>query len=126
MRGAPIAALAALASAACQGLGCPPAWIDDPPRADDALYAAGSAGPVFVDARAEDVALTRAVRVLADARGLDVERHLSARLGDERERVVVEALGPEGLLDDFAQLELVEQRACDDHVHVLVRLPHAP
>jgi len=121
-------ALAGLLLGACLGgcRACPPDWLEAPPEGTGALHAAATSGPVFVDARAEDVALTRAVRVLADARGLDVERHLTARLGDEGERVVVEALGPDGLHDDFEDLELVELRECDGRVHVLVRLPVAP
>lgn len=113
---------AALLAAACTL--CPPSWLERPPSSDDWIYAAGSSGEVFVEAEAREVALTRAARRLADALGVNVEERLSVV---ERDDVLfVEAVGPDGPLDVFDGLELVDEAECGGVKHVLVRLPRRP
>lgn len=112
------AAFVALLAAACAG--CPPSWLEQPPDAPDWIYATGSSGEVFVEAEARDVALTRAARRIADELGLDVEERLSVISRDGR--LFAEAVGPQGPLEVFDGLELVEQAECDGVMHVLVRL----
>ncbi len=100
---------------------CPPAWVDSPPESDDALYASGSCGEVFVDADARQIALTRAARRLADRLGLDVEPRMAVVYADGR--LFVEAVTPGGPTDALDGLQLVEQVVCDHVTFVLVRLP---
>ena len=113
------ALVAALLTAACTL--CPPGWLEHSPTSPDWLYASGSSGKVFVEAKARDVALTRAARRIADALGLDVEERLSVVERDGR--LFTEALGPDGPLDALDGLELVDEVECDGVTHVLVRLP---
>jgi len=123
MRRARSAALCtALLAAACTL--CPPSWLERPPVSDEWIYAAGSSGEVFVEAEARELALTRAARRLADALGLDVEERLSVVERDGQ--LFTEAVGPDGLLDVFDGLELVDEAECGGVRHVLVRLPRRP
>lgn len=103
---------------------CPPDWLEHPPVSSEWLYASGSSGEVYVEAKARDVALTRAARRLADALGLDVETRLSVVELDDR--LFTEAVGPSGPLRDFDELELVSRVECDGVTHVLVRLRRPP
>ena len=111
-------AAAALLAAACTA--CPPGWLEHPPGSEEWIYASGSSGEVYVEARARDVALTRAARRIADALGLDVEARLSVVERDGR--LFAEAVGPDGRIDVFEGLELVDEIECDGITHVLVRL----
>lgn len=100
---------------------CPPIWASTLSDDETGWLAAGVAGTTFVDVDAERLALTRAVRLLADRLGVDVEVRLSVMHvnGD----LFVEARGEGGEVTDLLSLELVDLRECNDHVHVLVRLP---
>ena len=109
---------AALLVAACTA--CPPGWLEHPPASDEWIYASGSSGEVYVEARARDVALTRAARRIADALGLDVEERLSVVERDGK--LFSEAVGPDGPIDTLQGLELVDEVECDGVTHVLVRL----
>ena len=100
---------------------CPPVWASTLSDDETGWLAAGVAGTTFVDADAERLALTRAVRLLADRLGIDVETRLSVM--HVNGELFVEARGEGGEIIDFSSLELVDLRECDDHVHVLVRLP---
>ena len=100
---------------------CPPVWASTLSDDETGWLAAGVAGTTFIDANAERLALTRAVRVLADRLGVDVEARLSVmRVNGD---LFVEARGKEGEITDFSSLEVLDLRECDEHVHVLVRLP---
>jgi len=112
--------LAALALGASGCQSCQPPWAGSLELRDGFRYAAASAGEVFVDADATDLALTRAARRLADALGLDVERRLAVTLRDGQ--LSVEAWGPDGPLQDLDGLELVELRRCGADLHARVRL----
>jgi len=112
------AACAALLAAACTA--CPPSWIGHPPVSPGWIYATGSSGEVFVEAEARDVALTRAARRIADELGLDVESRLSVVERDGK--LFAEAVGPQGPIELFDGLELVDEADCDGVTHVLVRL----
>ena len=113
----------ALACAAALGAcsACPPGWLAELPRDAGWTYAAGSAGPVFVDADSRNLALSRAARALAAALGIDTEQRVSVVLSDGR--LFVELVGREGPTDALDDLELVELVECDGDTHALVRLP---
>jgi hypothetical protein len=111
--------LPALLLAACTT--CPPRWVAYVPEDAGWLHATGTAGKVYVEADARNLALTRAARCLADALDLDVEQRLSVVLSDGR--LFVEAFGPEGQVHGLDALELVGQAECDGVLWVLVRIP---
>ena len=111
-----------LTAGACSS--CPPGWVEELPRSAGWTYAAGTCAPVFVDADASQLALTRAARQLAHSLGIDVEARLSVRQLDGA--VFVEAIGDAGPTDALDALEVVEVVTCDGTVHALVRLPQDP
>lgn len=105
--------------AACSS--CPPGWAEEPPARDGFLYAAASSGALLGPDEAT-VATTRALRVLADELGLDVERRLSVVEADGR--LWVEAVGHDAVHDAaFEGVEVVDRHECDGRTHVLVRVP---
>ena len=116
-----VASLTALLTLGVACSSCPPAWVERVPESPGWLYASGSCAPVFVDADATAMALTRAARHLTDALGLDVEPRLSVRQLDGR--LFVEAVTPDGPVDALDELELVELVECEGTVHALLRLP---
>lgn len=117
-----LATLLLLAGSGCTS--CPPTWAEGAAALqarDGRLWAAASAGQVFVDADATQLALTRAARRLADALGLDVEGRLSVVWLDER--LFVEAFDSAGRPVDLTGLELAALVDCGGRTYARLSMP---
>jgi hypothetical protein len=99
---------------------CPPDWADRVELSDGYRYASASVGQLSVNVDPANLALTRAVRRLADALELDVERRLS--VVHSGESLFVEAYGSAGQVHEFDELEFVELVRCGERTHARVRL----
>lgn len=113
-----LAALLGTALAACSS--CPPGWIDAPPHEAGWVYGAAAAGKTYVDARATDLALTRAARVVAAGLELSLPGGLAVSLRGGRPWV--EAFDEQGAVHALDDLELVDLVECDGRTYALVRL----